>query len=212
MKFKARMQWDVDFYHGDDHRLRFREVLSRERVGRWRSVGEKKKEYWEIEPGKTSGLPQNLFVPLYEAIVGSLHKITPESRVLPRFRRHVRTELIRSASKVFRHCAAEEESKTRVKFILHHRPFMHFLIVDFQEHGQAEFFKMKESGDYIKNRYGRPRRDLGRLADVIREDKSSGLRKLEHESKAVLRWAVVFFYHGDIWLVPGKSRKKGDDE
>jgi hypothetical protein len=206
MEFNAGQQWDVEFYHGDDHRLRFREVLKRNRFGKWRMVAGKK--YWAIKPGKTSGLPSNLFMPLNEAIIGSINKIFREKRKLPELRHRTRSILTRAAGKTFCRCAAEVESKTLVKFILHHKPFVHFLIVNFQEHGPDEFFLLHPNGSFLKNKWGRPRRDVGKLADAIRQDKSTGLRKLEHESKAPLRWVVVFLADGNVWLVPAKASKE----
>jgi hypothetical protein len=206
LEFKAREKWDVEFYHKDPYRLRFRELLTGQQFGEWRKVG--KKKYWQIERGKTSGLPTNLFIPLNEAIVGSLNKIFRDKRTLPGLRRRTRSTLIHAAAKTFCHCTAEEESKTLIKFILHHKPFIHFLIVDFQEHDPESYALQNEKGEMLKGKWGQPRKDLGKLADEIRKDKSTGLRELEHKSKAVLRWVVCFLSGGTVWLIPAKSRKE----
>jgi hypothetical protein len=206
MKFEPRQKWEVEFYHGDSHRLRFREMLTGQKHGEWRKVTNKEKKkrpYWKIEPGKTSGLPKNLFVPLNEAITGSINKTLRNKRTLPAFRKRTRSILNNAATRTFCDCAAEEESHTLIKYILHNKPFMNFLIVNWQEHSPDTYFKKGK-----KNRWGKPVRDLGKLADEIREDKRTGLRKLERKSKAVLRWVVCFLADGNVWLVPAKARKE----
>jgi hypothetical protein len=207
MKFQAREQWDIEYYHHDPYQLRYREVLTRKKgFGEWRKVN--KKKFWKVEPGKTSGLPKNLFAPLNEAITGTINKISRDRRKLPDLRRRTRSVVINAAAKTFPKVTAEEESKTLIKYILHHKPFMHFLIVDWHEHGPEEYVKHDQNGHVMKNRWGKPQRDLGRLAHQIRKDKDSGLYKLEHESKATLRWVVCFLADGTVWLVPAKSKKE----
>jgi hypothetical protein len=204
--FKPREQWDIEFYHGDPYRLRFREVLTGQRFGEWRKVN--KKKYWKIEPGKTSGLPKNIFAPLNEAITGSINKISRDRRKLPDRRHRTRSILIRAAAKTFVNCAAEKESSTRIKYILHHKPFMQFLIVDWHEHGPEEYVKQDKNGHVMKNRWGKPQRDLGKLAEEIRKDKNTKLYRLERDSKATLRWVVCFLADGTVWLVPAKAREE----
>jgi hypothetical protein len=212
MKFEPRQKWEVEFYHGDSHRLRFREILSGQKPGKWRVVTNKKKKakkpYWKIEPGKTSGLPKNLFAPLNEAITGSINKIFRDKRTLPALRWRTRTILINAAARTFCDCAAEEESKTLIKYILHTKPFMHFLIVNWQEHSADTYQLKDDNGNVKKNKWGKPSKDVGKLADEIRNDERTGLRKLERNSKAVLRWVVCFLADGTVWLVPAKSRKE----
>jgi hypothetical protein len=205
MKFQAREQWDIEYYDGDPYRLRYREILSGQEPGAWRKVN--KKNFWKIEPGKTSGLPKNLFAPLNEAITGSINKISRDRRKLPELRPRTRGILINAAARTFVKCTAEKQSRTRIKYILHHKPFMQFLIVDWHEHGPEEYIKYDQNGHVVKNRWGKPQRDLGKLADQMRKDKKTKLYKLEHDSRATLRWVVCFLADGTVWLVPAKSRK-----
>ncbi len=201
-------RWD---YVVQDRKLKFRLVQKNGKPGAWRRV--KGHHSWNI--GEGSGLPQNLFQDLQEAILGPVMRIGREKRQFDR----VLDALPRGfeAAALLFGCELAKKSATSFKFTQGQKASMSFRVVDFRNHDAEEFFRRDKQGKIVrgkKKKSALPRRDLRKLVDELHKRERFGIARWERKSQATFRWLIVVFAPSvhpyaerNVWLVPAKARE-----
>ena len=204
-------QWYIRF---KGHKLCYAGVLKRskgKKIGAWRKVKYKKNEHqtrwWEIPGGGSSGLPQTLFTPLRDAIFEDITKLAPEKRTFERVLAPTLLGLKRAARLIGFTVRQSKKSRRRFMLLRKGKPTMSFLVVDFHHKAHHDFYQRKSDGEPRKNRKGKQVRNLKELSLELRARPDTKVQHLEENSRALLRWLIVVFASGQVWLVPAKARK-----